>query len=295
MGVDTEGEGGQPVIEIQKRIIAKTKTDKSSVIAKKYIYDTVGSNGIFQASPSVVKFAGFETNKTHTMKVRLINNSPAPQRLHILPPQTNFFKIRCNKKGMLPTGVAEDIYVQFTPAADQYKYYYDAIRIHCEGDKILIPIHAFPVINSKQDELFPSMIDMGRGCALGHTYHKQLQVDSNCPVNFEYKITVTKPHPDITIMPLTGDILGLQTTSIDFKYTPHSLSTAECEIEIQTSEFDAKAKVISIMGSAAPQTSAAKNRSQSKVSLSRADEQRSVYLENTQNNNSAYLGRSTHG
>jgi len=36
--------------------------------------------------PASVKFAGFEANKTHTFKVRVINNSPAPQRLHILPP-----------------------------------------------------------------------------------------------------------------------------------------------------------------------------------------------------------------
>ena len=42
------------------------------------IYDNVGSNGIFGANPSVVKFAGFEIRKTHTLKVRLINNSPAP-------------------------------------------------------------------------------------------------------------------------------------------------------------------------------------------------------------------------
>jgi hypothetical protein len=42
------------------------------------VYDNVGSNGIFGANPSVVKFAGFETLKTHTLKVRLINNSPAP-------------------------------------------------------------------------------------------------------------------------------------------------------------------------------------------------------------------------
>jgi hypothetical protein len=75
----------------------------------------VGSNGIFGAQPSVVKFAGFETLKTHTLKVRLINNSPAPQRLHILPPQTPYFKIKYNKKGMIPSGIAEDIYVQFTP------------------------------------------------------------------------------------------------------------------------------------------------------------------------------------
>jgi hypothetical protein len=68
----------------------------------------------------------------------------------VLPPQTPYFKIRFNKKGMLPTGVAEDIYVQFTPTGDSpYRYYYDTIRVHCEGDKILVPIHAYPVINNK--------------------------------------------------------------------------------------------------------------------------------------------------
>lgn len=30
------------------------------------MYDMVGSNGIFGASPSVVKFAGFEIGKMHT-------------------------------------------------------------------------------------------------------------------------------------------------------------------------------------------------------------------------------------
>ena len=106
------------------------------------------------------------------MKLRLINNSSAPQRLHILPPQTKYFKIRYQKKGMIPTGVAEDIYIQFTPAVDEYKYYYDSVRIHCDGDKILIPIHAFPVINSAQDELFPKFIDMGRACEIGQSYSK---------------------------------------------------------------------------------------------------------------------------
>ena len=42
-----------------------------------------------------------------------------------------------------------------------YKYYYDTIRIHCEGDKILIPIHAFPVINMMFPEQIPKIIDMG--------------------------------------------------------------------------------------------------------------------------------------
>ena len=72
---------------------------------------------------------------------------------------------------MVPSGIAEDIYVQFTPN-DEYKYFYDSIRIHCEGDKILIPIHAFPVINSKKDEIIPKLIDMGKDLKIGETYNK---------------------------------------------------------------------------------------------------------------------------
>lgn len=186
------------------------------------------------------------------MKVRLINTSPAPQRLHILPPQTPYFKIRYHKKGMVPTGVAEEIYVQFTPAADQYKYYYDTIRIHCEGDKILIPIHAYPVINSKLDNILPKVIDMGVGCRLGQHYSKQLQIQSNCPVNFEYEIEVVKPHPEIDVAPLSGDILGLEATPIDFEYNPASFSTAECEIIVRTTEFDFEPHTIRIVGNCAP-------------------------------------------
>lgn len=74
-------------------------------------FDAVGSNGLFSACPSMVKFAGYELRKTHTLKVKLINNSPAPQRLHILPPTTSFFKIKYHKKGMVPSGISEDIYV----------------------------------------------------------------------------------------------------------------------------------------------------------------------------------------
>jgi len=201
------------------------------------VYDNVGSNGIFGANPSVVKFAGFETLKTHTLKVRLINNSPAPQRLHILPPSTPYFKIKYNKKGMVPSGIAEDIYVQFTPN-DEYKYFYDAIRIHCDGDKILIPIHAFPVINSKKDVLFPTYLDMGKHLRVGETYTEVVTIESNCPVNFSYDIEVVKAHPDIEVEPLHGDIMGLENTMIAVHYTPSTYTTAECEIKFRTTEFD---------------------------------------------------------
>ena len=71
----------------------------------KVISEAVGSHGIFSANPPVVRFAGFESNKTHTIKLRLLNTTAAPQKLHIIGPQTPKFKIRFAKKGMIPSGV----------------------------------------------------------------------------------------------------------------------------------------------------------------------------------------------
>ncbi len=73
-------------VELQRRMLAKTKTEKNNHLGMNNKFDAVGTNGLFGASPSMVKFAGFELRKTHVLKVKIINNSPAPQRLHILPP-----------------------------------------------------------------------------------------------------------------------------------------------------------------------------------------------------------------
>lgn len=93
------------------------------------------------------------------------------------------------------------------------------------------------------------MIDMGRGCILGEVYTKVLQIESNCPVDFMYEITVKKAHPDIQISPLSGDIKGLQTSELTFVYAPKTYTTADVEIEIRTSEFDSQPKTIRVFGS----------------------------------------------
>ena len=79
-------------------------------------------------------------------------------------------------------------------------------------------------------------------------------------MDFEYQIEVIKPHPEIHVSPLMGDIAGLQTTNIDFIYNPRTHSTAECEIEVRTTEFDSEPKRIRIVGSAAPQVGPPKQR-----------------------------------
>ena len=98
-------------VELQRRMLARGQKLRAHQLTVNNVFDKVGNNGVFSAMPSVVKFAGYELGKTHTLKVKLLNNSPVPQRLHILPPATNQFKIKYSKKGMIPTGVSEDIYV----------------------------------------------------------------------------------------------------------------------------------------------------------------------------------------
>ena len=154
---------------------------------------------------------------------------------------------------MIPSGMDEAIYVQFTPN-DEYKYFYDAIRIHCEGDKILIPIHAYPVVNTKQDKLLPSTIDMGKGCKVGGSYSKVVSIVSNCPIDFEYEFKEIAAHPDIKVQPILGDIYGNSATNITFKYHPTTFTTAEAEFELRTSEFDFQPQMVRVVGSALPQT-----------------------------------------
>lgn len=93
---------------------------------------------------------------------------------------------------------------------------------------------------------------MGSGCTVEKTYVKHANIVSNCPVNFQYEIKETKPHPDIKVSPTLGDIVGNSTTQITFTYTPHSFSTAEAEFEVRTSEFDFKPQRVRVVGSSNP-------------------------------------------
>jgi len=58
------------------------------------IYSTLGNNGILTASPMVLHFVGFEVGKVRRLKLDIINSSADVQQMHILPPQTKYFRIQ---------------------------------------------------------------------------------------------------------------------------------------------------------------------------------------------------------
>jgi hypothetical protein len=63
-------------------------------------------------------------------------------------------------------------------------------------------------------------VDLGKGCKVGEVYQKVFNIESNCPINFEYEIKELVSHPEIRISPMSGDIIGNKKTPISFSYLP---------------------------------------------------------------------------
>lgn len=85
---------------------------------------------------------------------------------------------------------------------------------------------------------------------IGEVYKKKLLIESNSPVSFEYQIEWVKDHPDISITPLSGDIVGGQNVKLELVYRPCDSTTAQAVFTIITTEFDSKPQEVKIIGSA---------------------------------------------
>jgi hypothetical protein len=215
-------------------------------------YDQLGSNGVFEVSPSSLSFAGYQVKKTQVRKLQVRNVSGVPQRLSFLPTSTPFFKLRYNKRGLVAPGMGETVYVQFTPS--EWRYYYDCMRLLCPNGNMNVPIHAYPVMNENERYL-PSVLDLGK-CPLGETLVKKVELECTVPVVFEFEFRFSEAHKDIQIEPMAGEILGNSRRSIEISYTPSDASTAVSEVELRLSEFDFQPLKTRIIASAFHKTSA---------------------------------------
>ena len=200
-----------------------------------YKYDNEGENGLFEANPRIVKISGFELNKRIMTKIDIINKSKYSERIIILPPTSPNFKIRYTKRGQIAPGLSETIYLFFTPS--EYKYYTDNICINCPGNKIIIPIHAYPRMNIFVKEYIPKLIDFGN-IPIDSTVSKNISVKNLIDQNFKYKITPMNDYPEIKIDTMEDTFYEMRDNLIKITISPKKYGIFKADYEFQVSEVD---------------------------------------------------------
>ncbi|XP_077978067.1 cilia- and flagella-associated protein 221-like [Glandiceps talaboti] len=225
---------------------------KKSQVVPNHILDTkifhkVNQNDLVQARPGVVHFSGYELGNLHKQTMRVANISSECLQMHIIPPSTAYFRVKYKKPDRLVPGMTMDIVVEFVP--DEWRYYYDCIRVHCKEDEnLLIPIHAYPVMNTAD---FPEIVHFPP-TPVSHTSSKVIPLRCNAPIDFEFQLTYLQPHPAFTVHPLSGIVPASGEVSIAVSFSPTDFSTAHMKLQLNISQFNSKPLVCSFSGVSEP-------------------------------------------
>ena len=194
--------------------------------------ESIGQSAFFTATPAVVHFGGLVVGKTHEETVSVVNTSATAQRLYVYQPSDPAFKTEYQKSGSLAPGMSQKIKIKFTPK--EYKYYHDYMRIQTEGGLyILIPLHAYPVLN-KLD--FPRNIVFSEA-PLCEPQVRLLTLRCSIPVDFTFDIEVLRPHPYFEVTPTTGIIPADGSITIKTVFTPLTLGSCELSMRLHIGQY----------------------------------------------------------
>ena len=180
------------------------------------------------AEPRAVHFAGITSGQRLEVTVRLLNVSGEAVRMHIHPPTTPFFSMRCNKRGRVMPGMAEEVVVTCSPT--DLRYYSDCIRVHMASGNMVVPLHAYPRLGHRR------AADRFGKVPLDSSASTYLPLRAPAPVEFEYEVEILQSNgPDIVVSPLEGVVPALGEASIGLTFRPSRFATARCVLRLAVS------------------------------------------------------------